>query len=1315
MNHGDFPGSIRAINTHVTGHVADFVIELRERVENLFNSVSSQLDLRHAISYFSQQQIILDKVDSVSHKYSDPEARNFLLRALRKPSVRLQDVYRSARTAGDDKFDTYEKLKDFLTSVALPREADRSGASSSRNGLLDAASAKQPRQNYSRNSSVRYSDRPRTDQRNVSPFTDRRDQFVGAKNHNSRFRQQPRDRNPQPRDASSTNVACFKCGRLFNTTYDAVYHARNECSALVSCTVPNCPNAHSHKTMFHRSWEMLRNRYNERSNDNSGRRTDNRRYDGRRADNRRSDTRHSDVAYEHYGHPSARGNRTNRTQPNNRRRGQNHNSTFSAEKEDQPRQLNNQAEQVRLEQTLSCAAFHLDSSPPRTAFEDTFLLNSQLDFSLARPLSSDYDDMPDLISDSDSFTDESDNDSESSSLCGDHPDDEADNFIQEPTRDDPTGTLNLMGYYDVSSYVFPNSRPRLAAAEIDVGNQVDTSLVCSTPGGVVDEFLPDVDSYGDTHCSAVPTDNFVENASIMPDDYYDFIMKNSDALETATARSSSVSVPKPDPSTITPEKPLINNFSPGNMVATATHSSRNFCCGLDTMAYNHLVGDPDLLTEIRLVPRNDNFATVTADGTIHHPKFIGTLPVIFNDVNGNPVLLRIRNVLAIESWPTHRILLSVGQWEQQRDESGSRVFYKTDDNLTFFSKNPNTHRREKVNLPYERNRLHTITPVAIGPAAISAARKQSLQNIVAATTPSRPSKITSELAHIRFGFVNPRYVKSTIDQGRGLELTDDPNKLPLPVTEASLHGMSRRQPLIHASSDPSNSIRRNWSDHEIKRLSMDMHGPFISAINGAKYYTSFTSDDSMFYPFFHKEADSATLMNAVKSACLELGTPKEIRMDRSQTLVQNDPSFLTEFQQFCLDKSIALKISPPNHQEMNAIAEKSGGRDVYEHATALLHHAGVSTRFWPFAVQHYADTYNSVPRPSTDNKSPYEKHYGIKPYIGHYRVCCCPAFLHKDKKARGTTAAFSSRVDRCIHLGIARDSPPGTYLLYKLSTRQIVVSRDVIFDEHFRFVTRTSEGWVFQESRLDNEYDTQLGHPVGLELVRTDDVVHDDANRSSSPSSTSINTTSSPLATDSKITLRSTTQATRPSINMPQAVDSTAATKRTSSPYSLQKALKNLPPGSPLLKAMDTIRNISETRNKTASLSSPSSSAREPSAGLKSRSRLHQRRLGSHLQSRAPCWMRLLRRSPLMHAHRLLLATRRRLNRRRRLHRVFASFAHTLARSGRNVTRPFRPSQKNMGMNQLVRPYTAKCVELSTPKFSLSPCSCRSVKAPLPR
>jgi len=61
----------------------------------------------------------------VSHKYSDSESRNFILSALKKPSVKLLDIYRTARTHGDDKFDTFDKLKNFLTTVALPREADR--------------------------------------------------------------------------------------------------------------------------------------------------------------------------------------------------------------------------------------------------------------------------------------------------------------------------------------------------------------------------------------------------------------------------------------------------------------------------------------------------------------------------------------------------------------------------------------------------------------------------------------------------------------------------------------------------------------------------------------------------------------------------------------------------------------------------------------------------------------------------------------------------------------------------------------------------------------------------------------------------------------------------------------------------------------------------------------------------------------------------------------------------------------------------------------------------------------------------------------
>ena len=173
--------------------------------------------------------------------------------------------------------------------------------------------------------------------------------------------------------------------------------------------------------------------------------------------------------------------------------------------------------------------------------------------------------------------------------------------------------------------------------------------------------------------------------------------------------------------------------------------------------------------------------------------------------------------------------------------------------------------------------------------------------------------MASLLAHSRFSFINPKYVKSTVEQGRGLTLTDDPTKLTTPVTEAFLHGMSKRQPWVKTVSDPESTIRRNWTDLRIEKFSMDVHGPFVSAINNARYFSSFTSEYNFLFVYFHKNVMADTLIASIKAACLELGTPRGIRMDRNQSLVQNDPTHLTAFQSFCLDRQIALKISPPSH------------------------------------------------------------------------------------------------------------------------------------------------------------------------------------------------------------------------------------------------------------------------------------------------------------------------------------------------------------------------------------------------------------------
>ena len=197
LHHGNFTGAILAIKDHVTGEVESYIVEIKEQVHNRFNGVVTKLDLRHAISYFQQQQIILDKVDSVSHAYTDSESRNFLLSALKKPSVKLLDIYRTARTLGDDKFNTFDKLKSFLTTVALPREADR--VDNTRNGnLINAASAE--RVSYNRENNNRSErNRPRYDSRGPPPQTRRRnDRNFDSRNRSRNFehqRTQPRDSN----------------------------------------------------------------------------------------------------------------------------------------------------------------------------------------------------------------------------------------------------------------------------------------------------------------------------------------------------------------------------------------------------------------------------------------------------------------------------------------------------------------------------------------------------------------------------------------------------------------------------------------------------------------------------------------------------------------------------------------------------------------------------------------------------------------------------------------------------------------------------------------------------------------------------------------------------------------------------------------------------------------------------------------------------------------------------------------------------------------------------------------------------------------
>ena len=106
-------------------------------------------------------------------------------------------------------------------------------------------------------------------------------------------------------------------------------------------------------------------------------------------------------------------------------------------------------------------------------------------------------------------------------------------------------------------------------------------------------------------------------------------------------------------------------------------------CGLDSMAHNHFA-PVEFLTDARSIEHDESYATITADGSVLQPSYIGTLPMILIDIAGKSILVLVTNVLSVRNWPKTRILLSIGQWEQSLDsENGVHSLKLT--NFLYFS------------------------------------------------------------------------------------------------------------------------------------------------------------------------------------------------------------------------------------------------------------------------------------------------------------------------------------------------------------------------------------------------------------------------------------------------------------------------------------------------------------------------------------------------------------------------------------------------------------------------------------------------------
>lgn len=113
-----------------------------------------------------------------------------------------------------------------------------------------------------------------------------------------------------------------------------------------------------------------------------------------------------------------------------------------------------------------------------------------------------------------------------------------------------------------------------------------------------------------------------------------------------------------------------------------------------------------------------------------------------------------------------------------------------------------------------------------------------------------------------------------------------------------------------------------------------------------------------------------------------------------------------------------------------------------EMTCSMLKATRVPNFMWGEAVRHATYLINRVPSRALKNQTPYECLKGRKPSIGHIRVFGCVAHAKVDA---ALLKKLDDRSQALVHLGIEPGSE--AYRLYNPSTRRIVMSRDVIFDE----------------------------------------------------------------------------------------------------------------------------------------------------------------------------------------------------------------------------------------------------------------------------
>uniref|UniRef100_H3H975 Integrase catalytic domain-containing protein n=2 Tax=Phytophthora ramorum TaxID=164328 RepID=H3H975_PHYRM len=237
---------------------------------------------------------------------------------------------------------------------------------------------------------------------------------------------------------------------------------------------------------------------------------------------------------------------------------------------------------------------------------------------------------------------------------------------------------------------------------------------------------------------------------------------------------------------------------------------------------------------------------------------------------------------------------------------------------------------------------------------------------------------------------------------------------------------------------PSNRDKRRYDTFEL--LHFDICGPMEEeSLGGSKYLLLIVDEASGCMKGFCLRAKSES-EDCIKTYVTKVQTQfgKKVRFVRHDGAREFATNSLKTFYEV---EGIEQQTTVPYAHQTNGTAERAI-RTIVTIGRSMLHHAKLDKCFWAEAAMTAIYVKNRLPSPKVEHKTPFEIVYKSKPSVKHMRVFGCQTYILTPKEKR---RKWDPKARAGLFLGYEEVSK--AYRLYDIEAGQVVVSRDVNFDE----------------------------------------------------------------------------------------------------------------------------------------------------------------------------------------------------------------------------------------------------------------------------